>query len=766
MRKLLRWLVAIAAVLLFGVVAYVYWMIERQGLPRSFWVEFRPAKVEFDDDGIPTIEAGDWGTLIFAQGYVTASERLWQMDLIRRKASGRLSELFGERAVEHDIRVATEDRLDVARRGHALLPTEERYFCENYARGVNQFIKDHPRRWGIEFAVFGKKPEDWSCADSLLVLMEMAETLSGFAEGEARQHVWREKLSPAWENFLFSMEQPWSKPLFGQPVLAAPPLPPVSERLPRQPIDATKIKEAKVLHEDPPVIGSNNWAWRGATGAFLANDPHLGNNVPSIWMANRLRVTADDWVVGVAIPGMPGIVIGMNPSLAWAFTNTGEDVDDYLKEQLDETGAAYLATKDEQGEHWRNVEKKTFEIKVRGESEPRKIEGLFTHRGPMSKRAGLGDGMYSRQWLPLKDGMLRLPTMALPRAQSVEALNRALDDMRTPAQNVVFVDGEGNMGYRVSGTGVLRKMTGRVPQDAVAGEWLGFEPYELRRRLLYAPGDGDPRTIATANERIWVDDIGHAWSGEDRKERITRFLGERADFTRKDMEKLHHDTQSRFRQHFLRWIASKAHGAPEAWTTWDGSSRSDPLAFAQSTVAEDALMKLILDRVREAFFKDDPTAAGIRYQWSNRRAWLLSALDTEEGVGVFGLDATETAEYLLKVVKETAATTEPHPQGNRWAGQHPLAEGIPVLGKLFAVHPYPQWGAYDLVNAEGPHHGPSVRLVWDLKKPWESTWSFPVGMSGHIGSRHYRDLQVKWFAELPLPVFDEKREWRFAGRSK
>src|SRR5262249_47305798 len=161
-------------------------------------------------------------------------------------------------------------------------------------------------------------------------------------------------------------------------------------------------------------------------------DPHLGNGVPDIWYALRLKVAADDWAVGVTVPGLPGVVLGMNPAVAWAFTNTGEGVDDYLKETLSGDGAQYLRRPGE----WAKVDHKPFAIKVRGEAAPRTIVASFTERGPLAPRPHLGSDQYARQWLPLKPGMLRLPTGRIMRAKSLAELDAAFDAMAAPAQNV------------------------------------------------------------------------------------------------------------------------------------------------------------------------------------------------------------------------------------------------------------------------------------------------------------------------------------------
>lgn len=747
MRWLVRALVALALMLV-GVALVGYFFASRQGVPSK---DYQDAKIKFDEQGIPTIEAADWGALIEAQGFVVASQRFFQMDLIRRKAGGRLAEWFGGAAFDHDVMVQREDRLALTLAAADALPPEERAFCDRYAKGVNRFVEENPWRVGVEYQLLQVKPEPWTCADSLLVLFEMTDVLSSSADREAENEAWRRNLSRGWQDFLFPVDHAWNRPYFGTPQRRNPPFPPPAEYIPKAPLDPKK--SARTRHDDPVPVGSNNWMWRGPSGAYVVNDPHLGNAVPSIWYATRLRINKAEWVVGVAIPGLPGVVIGMNPSVAWAFTNTGEDVDDYLLVDASEP-----------------LETKTFAIKVKGEDEPRRIHAQFSKYGPVAERMHLGAGLYARQWLPLKPGMLRLPTVQFMKTTDVADFDRAVDSMVIPSQNVLVMDHKGDMGYRMSGTGVKRQANGRIPQPAAKGFWLELQ--DPRGRLSqYYKGEGDQvRFLATANERVWIDSYGAQWASDDRKDRIVRFLSERQDFARVDMEKLQVDTQGRFRRLLVQWVANRASAksGPAAelanqMHAWDGSSRSNPAVMTASVVAEEALMKVLLARVQDRFPHAEDRA--VSYGWYLRRGWLLEVIEApeDEGFAPFGLGASEVANYLLDEIL-AAKGGVPHQVKNRWQGQHPFVGRVPVLGELFKVEEIEQWGAHDMVDAEQPFFGPSTRLVWDMRRPLESTWAFPVGQSGHIANPHYKDLQTRWRDDRRLAVFADGSEWEFVGR--
>lgn len=751
----------LALVLLIAVAFFV--LFKRQGVPDGFWANYKAAKVQFDDHGIPTIDADSWSVVIETQGYVVAASRLWQMDLIRRRASGRLSEWFGPEAFARDERMMREGRPDIVRAAVEALPSQERAMCDGFAKGVNSFIREQPWRWGVEYVILRVQPEPWTCADSMLVLLTMAETLSSGADREAQQEVWRRHLSPAWQEFLFPVDHPWNHPLVGTTTRQQPAFPPESQFLPMQPLSGDEL--GAVAH--PYVVGSNNWAWRGPTGTFLSSDPHLGQTVPQLWYAIRLRTSPTSWTVGGALPGLPGVIIGMNSSVAWSFTNSGEDVDDYLQETLSPDGQSYLARGHGATVEWRPIEKRTYLVSVRGESQPREVHAMFTQRGPLLENSLLGPGLYARQWLPLKPGMLRLPIVAMMEAKSMSELDTALDAMTTPSQNAVVADRNGGIGYRVTGVGVRRTVSGRRPISALAGEWAGYDEQAKRPRLFYPAEDGGVRHLATANERVFTDPYGFDWASDDRKDRIETVLSASDSLQREDMERLQIDTVGRFRRLLLEWVRAKAGetDGPAAalmaeWAGWNGDSRVIPRAFTQSTFVETRLIALLIGRV-SASFKE--TAKRVPYSSHMDRAWLLTVLEApgDDGLRPFGLTATEVARDLVKDLVSRDASLVMHQEANRFAGRHPFVGRLPLIDALFKVGTPIQWGASDLVLAERPEFGPSMRLNFDLTHPGQSTWVFPVGQSGHAGSSHYADLQPVWAEGHVVAMFPDAQGWNF-----
>ena len=743
----------------FGGITWLLLKMNNKPLAEDYWQNYKEVKISFDDWGIPTIESTDWESIITAQGFVIASERLWQMDLLRRKAAGMLSEWFGEKAFEHDTAKRSEDRIAVAQSAANMLPPDERNICEHYAQGVNRFIEEQPQNWGIEYQILNSKPEAWSCKDTILILMEMADQLTASEKTKLKANAWQKHLPSSWAQFLYPQNHRWNNPIFGKKRHTAPKLPSKKDWLKSYTLTGQFIKPVNI--EPTFALGSNNWAYHSEKGSFLANDPHLRHSIPGIWYLLRMKVAKDDWIVGSSVPGIPGVILGMNPSFSWAFTNTGEDVDDLLTETLNAEQTSYKDWNKQGQLIWKPLTIKKFQIKVKGEAEARTIEAKFTHRGPLKKDEFSKDGFYSRQWLALNPRFLRLPIGKLISMRTWEEVHTALDSLSIPSQNVLLMDRQGHITYRTSGTGIIRSQNLKTPlvQDAIEGEWLGFTHPDKRKRVSLSPST-QPTFMATANEQIWVDDHHHHWSPDDRKERIRKVLGQDEHLDLQSMEQLQLDVKSKFRVLFLKWIEQNLKTSDPKklelvgkFSKWDGSSRSDPNLFQQAKTGEDTLEELLLRRVLDTFMPDN---FSIPYQGRMKRAWKLEVITVENALDAFGLNKSEVANLL---VERMLTEKRQHQELNSWKAQHPFVKNIPIVGQYFAVDEYPQWGAFDTVNAEQDAIGPSVRLIWNMEKPWESSWIMPIGQSGHPSSKNYKSMQAMWHQGKRLKVFPDRQAW-------
>lgn len=710
-------------------------------------------EVTWDASGIPTLEGGDWPALVQAQGYVVASRRLWQMDLMRRRAGGQLSAWFGSAALPVDQPRHEEDWAGVARRLADGLPPEERATCDAYAAGVNAWIDEHPYRWGLEYLLLQTRPEPWSCTDTLLIYLTMAETLSSSAEWEVQIAAWKRALPLDWAAFLFPRNHPWNEPLLG----VAPTELPLPETAipPRANLDSRRIAPAPLL-----VPGSNNWVWRGSTGAYVANDPHLAYTVPGLWFLVRLRVDAQDWVVGAALPGMPGVVLGRNARVAWAFTNLHEDVDDLLLIEVDEASSPPRWRSP--GGEWAPLTVRTSTILVK-DSAPVEVRSLWTPAGPARRYASLGDAWAVRQWLPFQADpqLARLPTLGLNRAADLDSLEAAIAAFPFPAQNIVFADSDGNIGYRASGTGITRSGDTMGPRRYDEGRWGALLPPETRPRLRIAATEPGPASIVTANQRIWDEAQDHFWASDRRAARIRELLAGRDDLSAADMERFQLDVHSRYLATVLQWVAQHATtGSSEAqarWSRWDGSG-ADPALFGAALLVDQELRALLLEQVRIYLLRDP--VRDVPYSWSREDAWVLATLAAPDGLARFGLSETMVADWLMGVGE---GYQQDYAALNHWRAQHAFVGRIPLVGGLFAVPEPPQVGWDDVVRVEMPRFGAGVRLLWDMTHPERSSWITPIGQSGHVTDHHYADLQATWVQGARLPVFPEG--WFTAERS-
>ncbi|MBY0370265.1 penicillin acylase family protein [bacterium] len=732
---------------------YLYWTARNQGRAVVDWaVETQPVKVTFDEDGIPTLEGTTWENLIEAQGFVVASERMWQMDLMRRSGAGRLSEWFGNRprAVQWDTRRRQEDWMGVADAAVGTLPVHEKRVCDLFAQGVNRFIEKHPGEWGVEYRLLGEQPEPWKCQDTLLILLSMIEDLTSAKDDEVLATIWQKSLTPDWSAFLFTQDHPWNVPMFGKP------LPGV--KLPRKAFTKTAIGSKEALEPvtgDEFFPGSNAWVYRGKQGTFVANDPHLGYSVPQLWYAVRFKQGPGSWAVGASIPGVPGIVLGRNAEIGWGFTNAKEDIDDLLEERISEDGKSYVARLKESKPQWAKIEEKPYTIVVRA-ADPIQGVARFTHRGPLIQESKLGEGWYTHQWLAYKPGMVRLPALAIMTARNWQDFNAAADAFCLPSQAAMFADRQGGIGVRLSGRSVERRVSGLTVQPAVSGEWVRIQGPQKRHRLYLAPGASG--FIATANQRLWTEGFGEHWSSDLRSERLRTVL-HNDNLSREDMEKLQLDTHSRYFKHFASWLSRAGSPATaeekalaQSWASWNGDIARSDKVFSQLFYARGLLGSLLLGRVRQHFHLPAPDK--LKYEWKIRSGWEVAVLDQpKEAFAIFGLDEAEVAHWLLQRVAVKAPSLGNYAIANRWKAQHPFVGAVPLLGRFFKVEEWPQKGFEGVVRVERPMSGATLRHVWDMESPSGGTWVFPVGQSGHVLSPEFKSFQEPWHLDQRRPVW-------------
>ncbi|MCM3875202.1 MAG: penicillin acylase family protein [Thermoanaerobaculia bacterium] len=691
--------------------------------------------VAVDASGTVTVTADHAGDAYRAQGYLTARERLFQMELQRRLAGGELAEIFGRVALPSDRLHRIYGFARVAEAAVPLLPAAERAEVAALTDGINAFIDTHAGRWGLEFTLLRLTPRRYTPADALRVLLMMCEELST---------TWRKEIAaerllsrpPSVRRFLtsgFTTDDLVLVPDAGKPEL--PPLPNQGDATPLSALSAPGFSAA----DDPDEVpGSNGWAVSGALTKsgkpILANDPHLGLGAPGIWLPMRF-VIGGHLVEGVTLPGLPGVTLGRNERIAWAFTNLYSDVQDLYRETIVDGMA-------KRGAEWEKVARREETIPVRGAAAERLVVRETSH-GP------LVTGNLALKWVALDPANLRLPASNVMQARDAEGVERALDGFFTPGQNVVWADAAGNIGWRATGLVPVRRpgTDGSIPYDGsdARNDWRGFVPQDEMPRLVN-PREG---FVSTANQRVagttWPHVLGTDWPSPARARRIATLLeaagraGRKLD--RAAVESVQLDTASPV---LAATMEAFAPFLPPDWGArfrgWDGRAEAASSRFLvarafRRKVGERALRAwrvapdfglaeyrvLDLARADDAAFRGaglGPKADFVKGAWDNALADLGAKNGKDASRWRWG-------------------------EANRLAVRHPLGR-VPGLSWLFDPPSFPQEGATGVVRVASAGFGQSMRFIVDWGAPDEATLVIPFGVSGHAGSPHRLDQLPFW----------------------
>ncbi|MGO8791128.1 MAG: penicillin acylase family protein [Terriglobia bacterium] len=776
MRLVRRLSVLIVIALLLTVVGgglWLRWRV-RSSLPTldgAISISGLSARVEVwrDARGVPHIRAQSVADALFAQGYVTTQDRLWQMDLSRRNAEGELSEVFGDRARRLDIDSRTLGFPQVAASALADFSPEERRLLDAYTRGVNAFIESHRDRLPLEFLLLRYQPKTWRPIDSVAVALNLATALSQTWESD----LMREHIAAKLGKDLFADAFPDHSAL-DVPVAEVP------SSSPQRP----KAVVAKVEHdafpdnllaeallparmEFPGGLGSNNWVVNGShtkSGKpLLANDPHISHSVPSVWYMVHLKAPGLN-VTGVTLPGLPLVIIGHNEHIAWGVTNTSPDVQDLYIETFNPANAReYL-----HDGQWVDAEVRDESIKVRNQHDDH-FSVTVTRHGPIISHDGGRD--LALQWTLLSPHAVRLPFLGIDRASNWQEFTAALRDFNVPMQNFVYADADGNIGYYAAGLVPIRKHgNGAVPVPGGTDDydWTGFIPFDDLPHS-YNPPTG---IIATANGRIVPDNypyfITAKWEAPFRTARIFQLLSEKGALTPSDMLRIQTDILSLedkwLAQQLLAAAANQPPSNPDAQFAlsivkdWDGEAHADSAATLILEVTRRALLTRILKP------KLGNGLSG--YRWPMSTVFLQNVLSQNLTRWLPPGDANFQVS-LMKSLDDGVAQIPSlvHSRNHaawRWGDtipltfHHPLSGGLPFLGRWLDVGPFPQAGTGTTVKQTTPSLGPSMRMVADFADLDQSMQNITLGESGQVFSPYYRDQFSAWYEgnSFPMPFSD------------
>ena len=452
-----------------------------------------PVKVLWDERRVPHVFAANTHDLYVAQGYLTARDRLWQMDFQIRASAGRLSEVLGEGALSYDryrrrlgMNLAAENAVEALERD-----PESRAVAQAYADGVNAWIVSLDRKGlPIEFKILDYEPEPWTILHSTLLFKYMAWDLSGLNREVARTKA-LELLGQEAVDRLYPVFGPFLDPVI-----------PKGTPWEFQPVEVAQASEPVVVaagapvpepQEDDQARGSNNWAVSGSRTAsghpILSSDPHLGLSLPSIWYEIQL-VSPEINVYGVTLPGVPSVIIGFNKSVAWGPTNAETDVLDWVQVEFRDASRAEYRD----GDSWRSSEVRTETIHVRGGDEVA-VEIVMTHQGPVvanededPPNAGVPPGAALR-WVGHEASNELAAFLRLNRARTYDDYVEALTHFDCPAQNFAFASAEGDIAIWHNGKIPLRREgQGRTLTAAdPATDWAGWIPRDHLPHVLNPP---------------------------------------------------------------------------------------------------------------------------------------------------------------------------------------------------------------------------------------------------------------------------------------
>lgn len=740
-------------------------------------------EVVVDSHGIPHIYAEHEVDAMFALGYLHARDRLWQMDFNRRAAQGKLSEVMGADALEHDIYVRTIGLNRLARASEERAKDHPGLYMNliAYSWGVNSYIAENvPDGKQPELRRFDYLPGPWTPVDSLSLAKAMAWELCGSMD-DLYLGALVEKLGRDVVDELFPIDRyrevpiiPSAKPEKKEAKGAQMPSRPVIEAGRSGPADLADAYLAtaraasyrfRILGDDR-MVGSNNWVIDGTKSAngkpVLASDPHLGFSLPSVWYAAHIKAGNLD-VIGVTLPGIPSIIIGHNRHVAWGMTNTQADVTDFFVEKLNGAKTHFL----HEGE-WKPLDMAPETIKVRGLA-PREITVAMTVHGPIIP--GLGADI-SMQWAGAEPGDDSLAFHLLNRAVDYDDFASAMKMMSTPAQNFAYADDSGMIAMWVAGLLPVRKNgLGRVPHDGASGEfdWQGFIP------RIDTPHSVNPEQhyLASANQRPapkgYAYYLGYEWDPGYRARRINRLLSSSESITVEQMKNFQADTYDTAAESMLPHMMAACKDAfeegklyaraLETMAGWD----YDTSAYSPAPT----IWWKWLDELREGVWADEWRAAGIdppSESWghSGLNKWqppleVLEKMVVEEPTSKWFDDvSTENRETLVEIASASLRRAVDELRGRfgreisewNWGVANRLRidhlSGDPLLGR--GGHPL---GGSDLtLSARGSGGdvtgGPSWRMVVDFSDLGATAGVFPGGQSGDPKSTHYDDLIDHW----------------------
>jgi penicillin amidase len=789
---------ALLALILLAAVAGVLWLrsVARAALPvldgdLHLAGLSAPVIVRRDAHGVPHIEAANEDDLIMAQGYVTAQDRLWQMDLLRRNANGELAEIIGSSMIKHDRAQRVLQFRNTARRIYTNQSPADRARLDDYARGVNLFIVQHQATLPPEFRLLGYRPQPWSGVDSVSVGLSMVQMLDTHWETKLSREAVAAKLNnPKLEVDLYPVGSWRDHPPTG--VLANPSQPqPKSAPSSGEDEDRSQASAAPDAYEDTLALralfglsacdgcalGSNNWVIAGSHTAsgkpLLSNDMHLGLTEPNIWYMADLKAPGFH-AAGVTLPGMPYVIAGHNDHVAWGFTALYADVQDLYIEKLDGKGKFQDIDTE-----WKPLQVDHEVIKVRGGKDVL-LDVQLTEHGPLLNPIFTQETRpIALKWTLYDPTLNSLPLYQLNTASNWKEFSAALVTWSWPTQNVVYSDDQGHIAYHAIGKVPIRWGGMGIFSQPIMHDTLNLR-YEwgngLKNQPVYIPFDAMPNAfdppsgfLATANSRVTkVSDptlprdyfeptypLTMEWPDPYRIERIYKLLDGRDHLTPADMLAVQTDIYSEVDQELAHRFAYAIENTPGVddrlrqaaalLRDWDGRLTTDSAAASIVTQTRRALWPLILE-------------PKLGKEMAAQYRWAESNFAEEEIIMHASADWLPPAyknwdELITDAVRKGMKDGKAPSDVARWSYgswhvidiEHPLAVFLPLIGRVAGTGEQPLSGDTTTVKQVGRAFGPSQRFTMDWSNIDGSTENIVLGESGSPYSPWFRDQWNDWY---------------------
>ena len=789
--RIALWLIGLTLVaILAATLTYLYYAQSNISGKRTIKSLGDSVSITFDEVDIPHIQAKSQVDAYFALGYLHASERSWQMEMNRRIASGRLSEILGPDTVKIDRFIRTLGIKRAAERQFDRYPVSAKRVLQAYADGVNAGNAQLGWALPVEYLLTGSKPGHWSPTDSVAWMLMMAYDLGGN---------WHKELQRLELSQYLNTKQVWEvMPSFeaGEPVtnvdfakmyrdLKVFNLAEKTPHIRPKNLPATELAHLNMLGATDG-IGSNNWALSGKNTQsgkpLLANDPHLGLSAPAIWYFAHLDAPGLK-VIGGTLPGIPAVVLGRTDKFAWSFTNTNPDVQDLYIEKIDEANPGMYRGPDgplpfkvrQEIIDIKNAPSLTFLVKetrhgpVISDSYARANKAIDTSRYALALR-----------WTALDtENQSVAGLLEMNRATDLDQFKQALRKNYAPMQNVVMADIDGNIAYQAAGVAPKRLLHHGLYGAAPAlgwekqYDWNGYVPFEQ----LPASNNPEQGWIATANQRIIATNdpnpLTGDWDLSARYDRIVDLIKSRSTYDMDFMKVMQADTLSLTSLPLLPLFKTSQSSHPlaaqamEIAKNFDGNMTiNSPSALIFNAWA-DHLTRNLFSRLGHLFSDN--------YGNQNYRAALLNQIQNPNSPWCDDPKTTEVEtcqqssnQALDKALSYLAKEYGNDPKKWSWGEAHtaisehrPLSK-IPLIGKLFNIStPFPgdsntiNVGRLELLRSSNPYEtlqAASLRTIYDLSDLEKSLFIYQTGQSGWVQSKLYRNMSSLWANNEYLPL--------------